>query len=86
MYAIRSYYAERTATSVDGLRGHYIAEAAVERALLYMVWGSSYRNPDGSPRFWENGMSRLSMNFPGGDAQVEVIPATSRLNIRNNFV
>jgi len=74
---------ERTATSVDGLRGHYIAEAAVERALLYMVWGSSYRNPDGSPRFWENGMSRLSMNFPGGDAQVEVIPATSRLNINS---
>jgi len=72
---------ERTATSLDGLRGRYIAEAAVERALLYRIWGSSHRNPDGSTRYWEQGMSRLSMQFPGGDAEVEIIPATSRLNI-----
>lgn len=74
---------ERTSTSLDGLRSHYIAEGAVERALLYMLWGSSYHNPDGSVRFWEQGMPRLNLSFPGGEAQVEIIPATARLNINS---
>lgn len=72
---------ERTSTAVDGARAYYLAEGAVERATLYMLWGPSVRNPDGSPRYWDRGMSRLHFSFPGGDAQVEIIPANSRLDI-----
>jgi general secretion pathway protein K len=72
---------ERTATAVDGLRGAYLAEGAIDRTILYMLWGPSHRNPDGSPRYWIQGMPRLYHSFPGGDAIVEVIPARAALNL-----
>ena len=72
---------ERTGTSVDGVRAYYIAAGAVERAILYMLWGPGHKNPDGSTRFWQRDVPRLHLRFPAGDAQVEIIPATSKLNI-----
>ncbi|MCP5117387.1 MAG: general secretion pathway protein GspK, partial [bacterium] len=74
---------ERASTAIDGLRGYYLAAGAVERATLYMLWGSGPKNPDGSTRFYEKGMSRLYFAFPGGDAQVEIIPATAKLNVNS---
>lgn len=74
---------ERTATSVDGIRGYYLATGAVERAILYILWGDSEKNPDGSPRYWEDGMPRLYLPFPGGDAVVEVIPASAKLDVNS---
>jgi len=72
---------ERTSTAVDGVKSYYLAAGALERALLYMQWGPQHRNPDGSPRYYERWMSRLYFTFPSGDAVVEVIPATARLNL-----
>jgi general secretion pathway protein K len=71
---------ERTSTLVDGVRTYYLASGAVERWLLYLNW-QHIRNPDGSPRYYEQGMARVPMNFPTGFAMVEIIPETAKLNI-----
>jgi general secretion pathway protein K len=72
---------ERTSTDVDGVRSYYLATGAIDRTILYMLWGPDDRNPDGSPRFWAQGMPRVYHRFPAGDAIVEVIPATAKMNI-----
>jgi general secretion pathway protein K len=74
---------ERTATAIDGLRAKYLATGALDRALLWMGWGSGHRNPDGSPRFYEPGMPVLRMPFPTGEALVEVIPELSKMNLNS---
>ncbi len=72
---------ERTSTAVDGVRAYYLATGSIDRALLWMSWGAGHRKPDGSPRFYEPGMPRLRMAFPNGEAIVEVIPESSKLNL-----
>lgn len=70
---------ERTSSSVERLKANYLATGAVERALLYIEWSRIYRNPDGSPRYYTG--PRITMDFPSGQAEVDVIPETSKLNI-----
>ncbi len=72
---------ERTATSSEGLRAHYLATGAVERAICYMMWGPGPRNEDGSPRFYERGMARMNMPFPSGFAQVDIVPEFAKFDI-----
>ena len=72
---------ERASTDVDGVRSYYLATGAIDRTILYMIWGPDEKKPDGSARFWAQGMPRVYHRFPTGDAIVEVIPATARMNI-----
>jgi general secretion pathway protein K len=75
---------DRVASDTDGLRTHYLATGAVQRGIQWMLWRwqeGDYRNPDGSPRFWDATRPRLFMQFPTGDAIVEVIPESAKLNI-----
>jgi len=75
---------DRVSTSGEGLRASYLASGALERGILWLQWGNSGFNsnaPDGLPRFWTYTMRRLPMRFPSGDALVEVIPESSKLNI-----
>ena len=75
---------DRVSTSADGLRAHYLAQGAVERGILWMTWGYGGMGgdrPDGTPRFWRPNQSRMIMSFRSGDAIVEVIPETARLNV-----
>jgi general secretion pathway protein K len=72
---------ERTATHIEQVRAYYLATGALDRALLWMSWGSTAKRPDGGPMFYEPGMSALSMNFPCGIANVEIIPESARLNV-----
>ena len=72
---------DRVSSSADGLRASYLASGAVERGIQWMLWGGDYRNPDGSPRYWEPNLPRLAMHFASGDAIVEMIPESSKLNI-----
>jgi general secretion pathway protein K len=51
--------------------------------MLYMLWGPQFRNPDGSPRFYEPGQARLHFQFPTGAATVEVIPEIAKLDINS---
>jgi general secretion pathway protein K len=72
---------EHVSTAADGLRTWYLATGAVERGIQWMLWGPTYRNQNGSPRFWEPNLPRMYMAFPSGDAIVEMIPESSKLNV-----
>jgi len=70
--------------SADGLRAYYLASGSVERAIQWMLWGwtgYSQVNPDGTPRFWAANTPRMTMRFPSGDAIVELIPESAKLNV-----
>jgi len=72
---------ERAGNSVEGLKAHYLAAGALDRALNYMVYGPGQQLPNGMVQFWQPGIPLLLMNFPEGEAAVEVIPESSRLNV-----
>ena len=74
---------ERTSTEVDSLRAYYLAAGAIDRAILYIQWGPGYRNPDGTPKYFQNPMPVLQFNFPTGAATAEIIPETSKLNVNS---
>ena len=76
---------ERVATSADGLRAWYLADrfGRARHPVDDVGRTSSYHNPDGSTRFWERNMPRMNMSFPSGDAVVEMIPESSKLNINS---
>lgn len=71
---------ERSAAAVDGVRSYYLAEGAIERALLYMDW-SGHTQPDGTTRYWSYIIPSVRMEFPSGEATVEFIPETAKLNV-----
>jgi len=72
---------ERTSTQVDALRSYYLAVGAIDRAILWIQWGPTHRNPDGTPRYYQSPMPALQFNFPTGTATTEIIPETSKLNV-----
>jgi general secretion pathway protein K len=72
---------ERVEASSNGLRAWYLATGAVERGIQWMAWGESFRNQDGTARFWQYNAPRMTMSFPSGNAIVEMIPESSKLNI-----
>jgi general secretion pathway protein K len=72
---------ERTATGLDELRARYLAAGAIDRALLYIEWGSSYRNANGESKYFQAPMPILRFEFPTGSAIVEVIPESAKLNV-----
>src|SRR5579872_7499817 len=63
---------ERASTAIDGVRSYYLATGAIERAILYMQRGKE---------FYSGGTPVLRMQFPTGDAEVDVIPETAKYNI-----
>jgi general secretion pathway protein K len=72
---------ERTSTAVDGLRAYYLAAGSIDRGLLWIQWGSQYRNPDGTPRYFTAPMPVMHFEYPTGAADVEVIPESSKLDL-----
>jgi general secretion pathway protein K len=72
---------DRVEAGSNGLRAWYLATGAVERGIQWMLWGDLYRNPDGTIRFWHYGAPRLNMTFPSGNAVVEMIPESSKLDV-----
>ena len=49
-----------------------------------MIWvwsGYNQVDPDGTPRFWIQNQPRMTMHYPSGDAVVELIPESAKLNI-----
>ena len=73
----------RAETSLDGLKEYYLATGALDRALLYMLWGSGPRNPDGTARYWEPGRPVVRLPFPTGEAIVEIMPEGAKLNVNS---
>lgn len=74
---------DRSSTLSEGLRAQYLAEGAVNRGILHILWGPGERKADGTPRFFEQGLSGELMDFPSGVAITEYISDSSRLNIND---
>ena len=73
----------RVSTDADSLRARYLAEGAVDRALLWIEWSAAgARQPDGKP-YYEAPMARMHFEFPSGRADVDLIPETSKLDVNN---
>lgn len=72
---------ERTQNLVEGTQAALLASSAVERGTLYVLWGPGFQAADGRPRFWAPGTPYLRMSFPSGDALVEIIPESSKIDI-----
>ena len=70
---------ERASTAVDGTRAYYLAEGAIHRTILHMLWFRD--NPNLPPPYRPASRAADSFQFPGGEARVEIIPETARLNI-----
>lgn len=73
----------RADTNLDGLRAYYLACGAADRAANYMVYGQAQRLPNGLPRFWEPGMPLLILDFPTGQATVEIRAESAKLNVNS---
>jgi type II secretory pathway component PulK len=72
---------ERVATSEEDVRSYYLAQGAIQRAILYVQWSDSNHSPDGSSPYFVTGQPRMNLQFPTGNAVVEIIPETSKLSL-----
>jgi general secretion pathway protein K len=72
---------ERTSTSVESLRAYYLAAGAIDRAILYIQWGPGYRNPDGTPKYYQNPTPVMQFEFSTGAVTTEIIPETAKLSV-----
>ncbi len=67
---------ERAATATDGIRAYYLASGSIDRAILWIFWGSQF-----PPRFYKPPMPFLRFNYPTGYADIEISPETGKMNI-----
>ena len=72
---------ERTALHAEGVRAYFLAAGAVDRAMLYIQWGPEHLTPEGKPRFFRHGLPRMHFSFPSGEADVEVISETAKVDL-----
>ena len=68
---------DRASTSVDGLRSYYLAAGSVERASIELLWGATNPNRRRIPA----GATAVNYTFPSGEARVEIIPETAKLDV-----
>jgi general secretion pathway protein K len=69
---------ERVATAEDSLRTYYLAAGGVERTMLELVW-STQQAPE--KRAIPIGASSVVLTFPSGEARVEIIPESAKVNV-----
>jgi len=73
---------ERTATSVDDTKAYFTARGAIERAVLHILW-RGYADDAGQPIYYRAGQPAMNLEFPGGQAEVDIIPESSKLNVNS---
>src|SRR5260370_373276 len=72
---------ERTSTPVDGLCSYYLEQAGIERGILYVEWELENTVPSNVPFRYSAANPVLPFTFPSGEAVVQVIPETAKLNL-----
>jgi len=68
----------RTSTEVDGMRAYYLATGALERAEYELLW--SVQVPNGRLPV-HPGSTFVDYSFPSGNAHVEILPETAKLDV-----
>ncbi len=77
---------DRVSTDADSFRAYYLAEGAIDRALLWIEWDSSGRHSKNVGTLDVQHVSRMRFDFPSGDAFVELIPESAKLDINHATV
>src|ERR1700722_7442870 len=68
---------DRAPTASDDTKAYFLAQSAIQRAILYIDWGRMY----GAGTYYQPGMGPLQFHFPTGDFSVDVAPESSKLNL-----
>lgn len=71
----------RVEAEQEGVQAQFLAKGALERAILYINYGSGERLPNGQARYWDPERPLMLMPFPTGQAVVEVIPESAKVNV-----
>ncbi len=71
---------DRTSTEVDGLRCYYLAAGAIHRAYIEELW--SFTQPPDLRKI-PRGSAFVNYLFPSGNAHVEIIPETAKLDVNS---
>ncbi len=79
-YTVRGETA-RVTTGEEDVRAYYLAEGAVQRAILYVQWSLAGSTPDAENKYFITGQPSIPFSFPSGDAMVDVIPEASKLSL-----
>ena len=73
---------ERVGTGEEDVRAYYLAQGAIQRAILRMEWAKSApQTVDGENPFYTTGQPRMNLDFPTGAVTVELVPEAAKLNI-----
>lgn len=71
---------ERAAVNVDATRAYFLAQGAIERAMMHMLVQPD-PDPGRPPRGFRQGQRLMRFAFPGGVADVEIIGESGKINI-----
>ena len=78
---------DRVSTDADGFRARYLAIGGIERAILWEEWTANGAvSPVTGKPFYVEPQERFHYEFPSGEADVEMIPESSRLDVNKATV
>jgi len=69
---------ERASSTMDGARAYYLAAGAIDRASMELLWSATGLSPQ---RWIPIGASHVNYVFPDGEARVDIIPETAKLDV-----
>jgi general secretion pathway protein K len=72
---------DRASTATDDTRAYFLAQSAIQRAILYIQWGRAF----GPPNYYQPGMGPLHFHFPTGDVTVDIISESSKINLNDSI-
>jgi general secretion pathway protein K len=72
---------DRTQNLVEGMQAEFLATSAIERGLFHILGAPLGYTGDGIPIPWSLERPFIKLSFPTGEALVEVIPESSKLNV-----
>jgi general secretion pathway protein K len=72
---------DRTQNLVEGTQAEFLATSALERGLFHILGAPLGYTGDGVPIRWTAEQPFIRLNFPSGEALVEVIPESSKMDV-----
>ena len=72
---------DRASTATDDTRAYFLAQSAIQRAILYIQWGRAF----GPPNYYQPGSGPLHFQFPTGDVTVDVVSESSKINLNDSI-
>ena len=75
---------DRVSTDADSFRARYLAIGGIERAILWEEWtANNLVSPATNKPFYVEPQERFHYEFASGEADVEMIPESSRLDVNH---